>query len=91
MVLKFGLAGVKLQGVLAFGVSLDIEEEEEARNLLAHAVDTSTAHNTDLLFGGERNRALKVEAVQFMGGLEHLQGKIHFLGVFIGGILRVEF
>ena len=91
VVVDFGCGGVELEGVLAFGVLLDIEEQEEARNLLAHSVDTATAHNTDLLFGGECDSALEMEAVQFVSGLEDLQGKVHFLGVFIGGILGVEF
>jgi len=91
MVVDFGLTGVKLEAVLALGIDLDVEEEKEARNLLAHAVNAATAHDADLLFGGEGNRTLEVEAVQLVSCLEHLQGKVHLLGVVGSVVLRVEF
>jgi len=53
-----------------------------------HAIKTSTAHDSNLVFGRNSNRGLEVEAVNFVFILKLLVGKLHFLGV--GLLVRVQ-
>lgn len=61
-----------------------IKEENESRDLLFHSIDTSTAHDRNLILGGNSCGALKVESVNLVLGLQLFVSKVHlFLVLFL--------
>ena len=69
----------KSQLVFAFLVLAHVEEQNEARNLFPHTVDTTPAHYHNLLALRHPDRAFKVESIELVRRLKHFEGKVHLL------------